>query len=142
MLRECRNVPAETLSRNNINCKHANGVGDHSHRVEARRHTGLAFLNGRMVEYYSLIKDIDMSLNIKSAEADRLVEALSNLTGESKTQAVIGAVRERLEREKCKRNRHEVARQLLEIGRRCAAYGRRDMSDHGAFLYDERGLPK
>ena len=39
-----------------------------------------------------------MSLNIKSPEADRLVHALSELTGESKTQAVIEALRERLER--------------------------------------------
>jgi len=34
-----------------------------------------------------------MSLNIKSAEADRLVYALSELTGESKSQAVVEALR-------------------------------------------------
>lgn len=83
-----------------------------------------------------------MSLNIKSAEADRLVEALSGLTGESKTQAVIEALRERLERTRRERDREALSAELLAIGERCAGYGRRDKTDHGEFLYNERGLPK
>lgn len=83
-----------------------------------------------------------MSLNIKSVEADKLVEALSDLTGESKTQAVIGALRERLDRERRTRNRKSLSAELLAIGRRCAGYGRRDSTEHSAFLYDERGLPR
>ena len=83
-----------------------------------------------------------MSLNIKSAEADRLVEELSELTGESKTRAVIEALRERLEREQRSRSRKALSAELLAIGRRCAGYGRRDTTDHGDFLYDERGLPR
>ena len=83
-----------------------------------------------------------MALNIKSAEADRLVEALSNITGESKTQAVIEALRERLERAKRERNQKMLSAELLAIGRRCANYGRHDTTDHGDFLYDHRGLPR
>ena len=83
-----------------------------------------------------------MSLNIKSSEADRLVEALAKLTGESKTRAVIEALREWLVREQRIRDRKALSAELLAIGRRCAAYGRRDATDHGTFLYDERGLPK
>ena len=83
-----------------------------------------------------------MSLNIKSAEADRLVAELPALTGESKTQAVIEALRERLERARRERDRAALSTELLEIGRRCAGYGRRDTTDHGDFLYDERGLPR
>ena len=83
-----------------------------------------------------------MSLNIKNAEADRLVDALSKLTGESKTQAVIEALRERLQRASRERDREALAADLLAIGKRCAAYGRRDLSDHGDLLYDERGLPR
>ena len=83
-----------------------------------------------------------MSLNIKSSEADRLVDALSRLTGESKTRAVIEAVRERLEREQRARDRKACSADLLEIGRRCAGYGRHDTTDHGELLYDERGLPQ
>jgi len=82
-----------------------------------------------------------MSLNIKSREADRLVEALSRLTGESKTQAVIESLRERLERQRRQRDQQALAAELLEIGKRCAGYNRRDARDHGEFLYDERGLP-
>ena len=83
-----------------------------------------------------------MSLNIKSAEADRLVETLSNLTGESKTQAVITALRERLEREQRMRSRNALSADLLAIGRRCAGHGRRNTTEHGALLYDDRGLPR
>ncbi len=83
-----------------------------------------------------------MSLNIKSPEADRLVEALSSLTGESKTQAVIEALRERLERKTQQRDRTSLSTDLLAIGKRCAAYGRQDTRDHGQFLYDEHGLPR
>jgi len=99
-----------------------------------------------------------MSLNIKSIEADQLVEALSNITGESKTQAVIEALRERLERARRerdrealaadlisigrRRDREALAADLISIGRRCAASGRHDTTDHGGFLYDERGLPR
>jgi hypothetical protein len=82
-----------------------------------------------------------MSLNIKNEEAYRLVEALSGITGESKTQATIVALRERLEREQRLRNHKALSAELLSIGRRCAGYTRRDATDHGALLYDERGLP-
>jgi antitoxin VapB len=83
-----------------------------------------------------------MSLNIKSAEADRLVEALSSLTGESKTQAVIEALRERLERQRRERDQTALSVELVAIGKRCADYGRREPRDHGDYLYDERGLPR
>jgi len=83
-----------------------------------------------------------MSLNIKSAEADRLVEALSKLTGESKTQAVIAALRERLERTQREQDRQSLAAELLAIGQRCAAQGRQAATERGEWLYDERGLPQ
>ena len=83
-----------------------------------------------------------MSLNIKNAEADRLVEALSRLTGESKTKAVIEALRERLERQRRARDQTALSIELVGIGERCAGYGRHDTSDHGEFLYDERGRPR
>jgi antitoxin VapB len=42
-------------------------------------------------------------LNIKDAEATRLVRELVELTGETQTEAVRKALRERLEREKAER---------------------------------------
>ncbi|HJN49305.1 MAG: type II toxin-antitoxin system VapB family antitoxin [Pseudomonadales bacterium] len=83
-----------------------------------------------------------MSLNIKSSEADRLVEAVAKLTGESKTQAVIESLRQRLEREKQVRDRKVLAADLMAIGQKCAAHARRDATEHGALLYDEKGMPR
>lgn len=83
-----------------------------------------------------------MALNIKNDEADKLVDALTKLTGESKTRAIIEALRERLGRERKRRDHKVLVAELLEIGRRCAAHGRRDTTPHGEFLYDDRGLPR
>ncbi len=44
-----------------------------------------------------------MALSIKSEEADRLARALARLTGESMTEAVTTALRERLARERAHR---------------------------------------
>jgi antitoxin VapB len=83
-----------------------------------------------------------MSLNIKSSEAHELAAELARLTGESMTKAVTEAIRERLEREKRRRDEDKLAKDLLEIGRQVASYPRRDHRTLEEFLYDERGLPK
>ena len=44
-----------------------------------------------------------MALSIKTEEADRLARSLANLTGETMTQAVTEALRERLNRERARR---------------------------------------
>ncbi len=44
-----------------------------------------------------------MALSIKTAEADTLARSLSRLTGESMTEAVTVALRERLAREEARR---------------------------------------
>ena len=82
-----------------------------------------------------------MSLNIKSEEADRLVEEVSRLTGESKTRAVIESLRQRLVREQRLRDQSQLTNDLLSIGEKCAAYGGNDRP-HGDILYDEDGLPR
>lgn len=86
-----------------------------------------------------------MSLNIKSDEAHQLTKELAALTGESLTQAVITAVRERLDRVRRTRpESRERAAALLAIGRdtarRLTAASR--TLDHGELLYDEQGLPR
>ena len=90
-----------------------------------------------------------MSLNIKNEETCRLASELAELTGESKTGAITVALRERLERERSERERDDrsveaLARELLEIGKESAALLRGSgltSTNHGDFLYDERGLP-
>ena len=54
----------------------------------------------------------------------------------------VEAIRERLQRERRRRERDSLARDLVEIGRRCAAHGRRDTRSHDELLYDDRGLPR
>lgn len=62
-----------------------------------------------------------MALNIRSPEAERLAAALAELTGESKTEAVTIALRDRLERVRRERSRRRLADELDEIARHCAS---------------------
>lgn len=84
-----------------------------------------------------------MGMNIKSPEAERLVRELAALTDRSLTDAVIDAVRERLDRVKQHR-RGGLADRLVAIGKECAPRLKEPWrsQDHGDILYDERGLPK
>jgi antitoxin VapB len=84
-----------------------------------------------------------MSLNIKSEETHRPARELATLTGESLTVAVTVAVRERLERLRHQQGGSLVDR-LLALGKDCAARLHEPYRsiDHGALLYDERGLPR
>lgn len=84
-----------------------------------------------------------MALSIKDRETDELARQLAETTGESLTDAVKTALRERLERER-RTSSPDVAERLVEIGRRCAAEMKKPFhsSDHGELLYDEQGLPR
>jgi len=84
-----------------------------------------------------------MSLNIKSEQTHRMAKELARLTGESMTEAVREAVRERLERLRGDSN-ERLAERLLQIGRECAAHLKEPYKtiDHGELLYDDKGLPK
>ena len=80
-----------------------------------------------------------MSLNIKNEETHRMAQELANLTGESMTEAVSEAVRERLERVKKK----GMAERIMKIAKESSALLKgRPLPDHGELLYDEKGLPK
>ncbi|WP_432864262.1 type II toxin-antitoxin system VapB family antitoxin [Microbispora rosea] len=85
-----------------------------------------------------------MSLNIKNPEAERLAAEIGALTGESKTAAVISALRERHERLLAKLQQTEdatMADDILALAARIrSGVGERDLSSD--FLYDaETGLP-
>jgi antitoxin VapB len=84
-----------------------------------------------------------MGLNIKKDETDRLARELAKLTGESMTEAVTQAVRERLARLRRERA-GGFADRLLRIGRDCAARLKEPhrSADQADLLYDERGLPR
>jgi antitoxin VapB len=59
-----------------------------------------------------------MSLNITDPEAHQLAQELSKAIGETMTEAVTVALRERIAR---LRRSRKAAAELLAIGRRCAA---------------------
>jgi len=81
-----------------------------------------------------------MGMNIKNDETHRLAQELAALTGESMTEAVTEALRQRLRWVR----RHDRGQELREIARDCAARMKepyRSM-DYRDLLYDERGLWK
>ena len=84
-----------------------------------------------------------MAPNIMNDETLKLAHELSKLTGESLTVAVTEAIRERLERVQ-NAQRAGLANRLLRIGKDCAAHLNEPfrLADHGAILYDNRGLPR
>jgi antitoxin VapB len=88
-------------------------------------------------------EDEYMPLNIKDPEADRLARAVAAYTGETLTQAVITALRERLAREERRaEDADALVDEALAIGRHCAALPVRDSRSSDALLgYDEHGLP-
>ncbi|QQS12808.1 MAG: type II toxin-antitoxin system VapB family antitoxin [Rhodospirillales bacterium] len=82
-----------------------------------------------------------MALSIKNREAKQLARRLAALTGETLTDAVTVALRERLSRVETPAVSVE---ELLAIGRDCARRLKAPYAkiDHGDALYDERGLPR
>jgi antitoxin VapB len=83
-----------------------------------------------------------MALNIRNPEAEQLAEALAKLTGETKTQAVTVALRDRLDRIRRQRSGRCLADELDEIAVHCASLPILDTRDPEEILgYDEHGLP-
>lgn len=85
-----------------------------------------------------------MSLNIKNEATHRLVRELAQITGESQTEAVANAVKEKLVRVRRAGKPGALSARLLAIGRDCAAhlvepYRSANPDD---LLYGEDGLPK
>ena len=96
-----------------------------------------------------------MHLNIKDDETHRMAQSLARETGESMTEAVRLAIRERLERvrderrkerlregEKELRLKAEKLAELRAISAETAELLKGSPLDHAELLYDENGLPK
>jgi antitoxin VapB len=83
-----------------------------------------------------------MALSIKDPEADRLARELAARTGETLTEAVVVALRERLARETGRTKSVALREELAAIRRRCAALPELDSRTADEILdYDEAGLP-
>lgn len=84
-----------------------------------------------------------MALNIRNPEAEKLAEAVAALAGETKTEAVTRALRERLGRLKRERARRRLADELDAIGLRCSRLRVRDARGADEILgYDQHGVPR
>ncbi len=85
-----------------------------------------------------------MPLSIKNPEADQLARTLAQRTGETITQVVIAALRERLARQRQNEQAVEnLVEDVMDIGRHCAALPLLDARTPDEIIgYDEHGLPQ
>jgi antitoxin VapB len=84
-----------------------------------------------------------MALSIKHDEADRLARALARATGETLTDAVVTALRERLDRVRQPARAKQRLERVRAIQRRVAALPARDRRSADEILgYDQHGLPR
>lgn len=84
-----------------------------------------------------------MALSIKHPDADRLARQLAARTGETLTDAVLSALRERLAREEARRRAPSLRRELEAIRKRCSSLPVLDARPADEILgYDEHGLPR
>jgi len=84
-----------------------------------------------------------MALNLRNAEAERLAARLAQLTGETKTEAVTKALRDRLARLQREKSGRRLADELDDIATHCARLPVRDRRPADEILgYDVDGLPR
>jgi hypothetical protein len=86
-----------------------------------------------------------MALQIQKPEVLRLVERLSDITGESAESVVETALRERLDRVQIADKEAQRRAEVYAIVHELAGYFREApemVTDHGELLYGEDGLPK
>jgi antitoxin VapB len=84
-----------------------------------------------------------MAINIRNPETERLAAELAELTGESKTEAVTVALKDRLERVRRERSQRCLADELDAIALHCASLPVLDSRRADEILgYDELGLPR
>ncbi len=83
-----------------------------------------------------------MALNIKDPEADRLARELAAKTGETLTETVIEALRQRLKREAAKAPL-SLKDEIMAISRRSAGLPRRTGRTPDEIVgYDKHGVPR
>jgi len=84
-----------------------------------------------------------MPISIKAPEADRLARQLTAVTGETITDAVIVAMRERLAREERKReSKRQLVDDLMAIANHCKSLPVLDNRTEDEIMgWDENGLP-
>jgi antitoxin VapB len=83
---------------------------------------------------------MNMQINIKSSEARELADQITKRTGETITEAVTAALKERLKRLTVEERLARVDELTKSISGRLAEPWK--SKDHAGLLYDELGLPQ
>jgi len=84
-----------------------------------------------------------MALNIRNPEAEKLAETLARITGETKTETVTRALRDRLARLRRERSERRLVDELDEIALHCAGLPVQNGQNPDEILgYDAQGLPR
>ena len=84
-----------------------------------------------------------VALSFENPEADRLARELAKTTGESMTEAVLRALRERLQREKARARAPRLAERLREIRERCSRLPVLDPRPADDIIgHDDAGAPR
>lgn len=84
-----------------------------------------------------------MPLNIRNPETEQLAAEVARRTGETKTEAVTRALRERLARLRREHGKRRLGDELNEIALHCAGLPELDARAADEILgYDEHGLPR
>jgi antitoxin VapB len=83
-----------------------------------------------------------MALRIRNEEACRLAQELAAITGESLTDAVVIALRERLDRQRARHSVEDITQRLRRLAAEVQALPVLDARSAEEIVgYDERGLP-
>ena len=84
-----------------------------------------------------------MALSIKDPDGDRLARALAQRTGETLTEAVINALREREREQRKDQSIESLIEDVMDISRHCAALPLLDPRRPDEIIdYDKNGLPR
>ena len=84
-----------------------------------------------------------MALNVRNAETGRFAAALARRAGETQTEAVTKALRQRVGRLRCERGTRRPADELNDITPHCSCLSVLDARTPDEILgYDDRGLPR
>ncbi len=83
---------------------------------------------------------MNMQINIKSDEARALADEITKRTGETITEAVTEALKQRLKKLTIEERLARVMEIAEEVSSRLEEPWK--SMDHGELLYDDRGLPK
>lgn len=116
---------------------HTAGRRNHSHRAPR-----LAPVRVQCLHTFESTRVAAMALNIRNGRAEKLVNEVARRTGETKTQAVITALQERLAHlSRPRGERKSLAEELTFIARECATLPVQDARSADVILgYGEDGL--